>query len=243
MSDHKTFDEAYLAAQMEMQNPAKSHTAKVPTRNGGEFSYNYASLEDTLAEVKPVLNKHGIALVMPCVSDESVVGTGLQLRGYGTVVDLGTLVLPTNPDPQKVGATETYLRRYILGALGIVAEEDTDANTVTHATPSRVESEAAGRQEVKKAVAAAAPIQADASAGSYKVAFGKHKGLSIAEIAAEDIGWLKWLTTKAELKDYNKTAIAKATAYLASLEVPAPTEGPLAEAFPTPGDGDEEIPF
>lgn len=170
MSDHKTFDEAYLAAQMEMQNPAKSHTAKVPTRNGGEFSYNYASLEDTLAEVKPVLNKHGIALVMPCVSDESVVGTGLQLRGYGTVVDLGTLVLPTNPDPQKVGAIITYMRRYALGSLGLVAEDDTDGAGIGNDSAPSGTTHGTGNPAI-------------ASEAQIKAVWGKSKALGMSEAA------------------------------------------------------------
>ena len=54
---------ALAAAQAEITNPSKDKIAKVPTKTGGSYSYSYADIADVLNTVRPVLARHGLAVM------------------------------------------------------------------------------------------------------------------------------------------------------------------------------------
>ena len=123
----KEFSEAFLAAQRDMKNPAKNHTAIVKMKSGGQFSYKYASLDETMECVKEALHAQGIAIAQPPVSEAGCIGIRTELIYGEEIWDRGTLLMPASDDPQKVGSALTYLRRYGLSsAVGMVAEDDDD---------------------------------------------------------------------------------------------------------------------
>lgn len=129
---HPGIEAAFLAAQRVMENPKKSHEATVPIKAGGSYKYKYASLDDTMLAAKTALNGQGISLRQPMICGDGVVGikTLLTHPDSGEQMDLGELFMADPGDPQKLGGILTYLRRYALGACGLVAEEDTDAGGV-----------------------------------------------------------------------------------------------------------------
>lgn len=114
--------------QAEMPTVTKSHTANVRMKDGGTYSYAYASLADVTEAAAPVLSSHGLAFT--CAS---------QPAGDGTFVLVGRLmhtsgqfvegVLPLyGRTPQEIGGSITYMRRYLLGSLsGLVTDDDPDA--------------------------------------------------------------------------------------------------------------------
>jgi hypothetical protein len=97
------------------------------------FNSRYATLASHVAVAREAMKRHGIAVMQPITDGE---GGKLTIR---TILldesgDRMEFPLSFNPpgDPQKVGSAITYFRRYSLAsALGIVGEEDDDANAAT----------------------------------------------------------------------------------------------------------------
>lgn len=93
--------------------------------------YRYASLSAIWNTVRPVLSRHGIAVVqLPIVAGSGRVGlrTIITHESGESIESLADM--PAGDTPQACGSAYTYLRRYsIAAALGIVAEEDDDAQT------------------------------------------------------------------------------------------------------------------
>lgn len=89
------------------------------------FKSKYASLDSVLAAVEPGLLAHELILT-------SLVAEGnLTTRLYHSSGECleSTFALPNLSDPQKLGSTISYYRRYaISGLLGVTADEDDDAN-------------------------------------------------------------------------------------------------------------------
>jgi hypothetical protein len=121
---------ALAAFQGEATNPPKTRTAKVPTKSGGEYKYNYADLSDIITAVKAGMKKHGLSVVQSAVSDGQGIGvTTLLTHDSGEWIKSDPLILPLQAaTPQAAGSAVTYARRYALSAiLGISTEEDDDA--------------------------------------------------------------------------------------------------------------------
>lgn len=97
---------------------------------GGGRVYEYASLDDVLAEAIPALNEAGLALVQSVV----LVGESHVVRTEVIDVDSGEKVtsdiaMPVVAKWHDFGSGMTYARRYALSAmLGIACDADDDAN-------------------------------------------------------------------------------------------------------------------
>lgn len=121
--------EALAKAQGELKNPEKNQTAKIPTKTGGSYSYNYADLPHTLDTIRGPLAKHGLSHT----AGIDFAGTGgnlltvrlLHVSGQWIESEVG---LPASNDPKSLAANLTYFRRYLLTALvGIAADDDLDS--------------------------------------------------------------------------------------------------------------------
>lgn len=114
-----------VAALAELQNPATDSRADVRTEKGS-FSYTYASLPAILNLVRPILAKHGFAIVQSVGAKDGKVGVQTRIIPAGVTSEW--LWLPAGNTPQMAGSAITYARRYSLCALlGIAADEDDDA--------------------------------------------------------------------------------------------------------------------
>ena len=113
---------ALAAAQSELTDPKKTKTAKA-----GQYSYDYTDIAGVLAAVRPVLSKHGIAVVQAVESDDAgnlVVRTTL-LCGPESMASAIRWRMPGKI--QELGSAVTYLRRYTLCAMvGVAADADDD---------------------------------------------------------------------------------------------------------------------
>lgn len=96
------------------------------------FRSRYADLEAVLSAVEPALRKYDLGIQQ--TTEPGILTTA--------VVDLlddaqrleSSMELPTGVDPQKIGSAITYARRYTLVTLlGLVTEDDDDANGATEA--------------------------------------------------------------------------------------------------------------
>ena len=117
---------ALVAAQAEM--PAVEPDAVNP-----HFKTRFVSLDHLIAKTRPVLNRHGLALVqLPATSDLGlpVLRTTLIHGPTGEQVSADTPLILQKQDMQAFGAAITYARRYAwAAALGIASDEDSDGST------------------------------------------------------------------------------------------------------------------
>jgi len=124
--------ELISAAMVAMQ--AESEHANFDSKNP-HFKSKYASLAEVIDTVKPVLAKHGLAIVqMPAFREN--VGHVLCTRiihKSGQWIEDEMRLNPIKDDPQGLGSSLTYARRYSIPAICMVAsEDDDDGNKASH---------------------------------------------------------------------------------------------------------------
>ena len=116
-----TLAEALVAAQAEMP-------AVEPDGVNPHFKSKFVTLGHLIAKVRPVLNKHGVAVAQfPSANPEGPTLVTILMHTSGEQIRFDApLLLPKN-DPQGQGSAITYMRRYALAsALGISDQEDDD---------------------------------------------------------------------------------------------------------------------
>ncbi len=116
-------------AQGELENASKN-------ANNPHFKSRYADLAELLNTVRPVLSKHGLAVIQMPSFDSGVASVETLLtHSSGEYVSSTCSAPVTKQDAQGVGSAITYLRRYSLAAFCGIAQEDDDANSsVGHKT-------------------------------------------------------------------------------------------------------------
>jgi hypothetical protein len=120
----------------------------VKNRTNPHFKSKYADLQAILEAVEPKLREHGLGLFQHTRTGDletELVLLSDPTQRLGCWTEVGTGL-----DPQKMGSAITYARRYgIVTLLGLVTEDDDDANATTpepapRQKPRRGPSEAAG---------------------------------------------------------------------------------------------------
>lgn len=140
----KTIGKKLLAFQKEL--PAISKDGENPFFKKDGKGIAYATIDNILSIVKPILNKIELVLTQPIENGE--------LSTIITDVDSGesvksTIKLPEGLSPQQLGSAITYFRRYTLGSLlSLQLADDDDANSTT---PTKTEKKPdAGSENQKK---------------------------------------------------------------------------------------------
>jgi ERF superfamily len=122
---------AFVEALWEMED--------IPKRNrveAGPMRYSYADLADVLAEVRPKLKLHGLALAQHPTTEYGV-GTTLFHKSGQWISFSPLLISPAGSTPQNVGSAITYSRRYsILANLGLATEDDDGRAATVSAVPA-----------------------------------------------------------------------------------------------------------
>lgn len=131
---------AVVAACAELSNLKRDQTATVETRSGGTYSYAYNDLADVVELTRPILARHGLAMIQPVTRQ---LGAPLVIETW-LLHESGHMLrwsFEVNGDggPQAMGSAITYARRYCGQAvLGIASEGvDDDGQTVERARPPR----------------------------------------------------------------------------------------------------------
>ena len=90
------------------------------------FRSEFASLASVLDAVRPHLSAHGIALVqLPRLGEGGVVEVETRLMWRDQHVSATVAARPVKSDPQGIGSTITYLRRYgAMAVCGIAPVDD-----------------------------------------------------------------------------------------------------------------------
>lgn len=126
---------ALVAFQTELPRVIKGRTADT-----GSFSYTYADLASVTDAVIPLLTKNGIAFsVTPRHTPNGYEAVGVLLHTSGETLE-GSLPLHGN-NPQQIGSSLTYARRYLLGVMtGVVTDDDDDGRRASGSDTSRTRS-------------------------------------------------------------------------------------------------------
>lgn len=139
------FDVALAKAQVELENPAKTKTAKVKgvskkTGKDFEMSYTYADIGDVLASARPILAKHGISITQVPMPRGNMMMLVTRLSHAGQWIEGDYPVCQIASDHQQMGSALTYSRRYALTAMiGVAAEDDDDGANAASPRPDRVQ--------------------------------------------------------------------------------------------------------
>jgi hypothetical protein len=98
------------------------------------FKNKYASLDNIIDEIRPILTKHGLSIIqMPGGDGENFKMSTLLIHESGEWIESDPIVMkPVKNDPQGIGSCATYARRYSLSAfLSLNTGEDDDGNDAT----------------------------------------------------------------------------------------------------------------
>lgn len=101
------------------------------------FKSKYVPLENVVEAVTETASKHGLSFIQYPLNDGERVGvTTLLMHESGEWIESEPIFAkPQKNDPQGVGSTITYLKRYSLSAIfGITSDEDDDANSASAPT-------------------------------------------------------------------------------------------------------------
>ena len=124
---------ALANAQGEFENPERNRTVRVATKPkdgkpAGSYTFDYATFDAILAQTRPILAKHGLAVVQAVsTSGRTVTVTTRLLHSSGEWLEESMSGEADSADLQAIGSATTYLKRYsYTGLLSIAAEEDDD---------------------------------------------------------------------------------------------------------------------
>jgi hypothetical protein len=112
-----------------------------------------------MEQILPVLNSNGLLLLQlpTTVGGEPALRTSIVHEETGESIEDTMLLVLAKDDPQGQGSAITYARRYaLMAALGLVADEDDDAEAATKKSRGVPKSKAA-----RAASAAIYPIADD----------------------------------------------------------------------------------
>lgn len=153
---------AFVKAQSAFPTVTKDRTAKIEGAKGS-YSYSYADLASIMEQIRKPLADNGLAILQP-------------VAWYGETPYVVTRLLHTSGQyfeahykldeyarPQEFGSAVSYSRRYSLAMVGVVTEEDDDAQTAQKATPKAKGSAAAAslRTQIQEAAAELQTITAE----------------------------------------------------------------------------------
>lgn len=95
------------------------------------FSSKYAELNTYLDEVEPRLHKEGLMLLQPCEvrqDGKQVLKTIIIDTESGEQIESVMEIVSEKKDPQKIGSSTSYFRRYSLASLLAMRAEDDDGS-------------------------------------------------------------------------------------------------------------------
>lgn len=127
----ENISKSIIALNAELSNP--KNTADNPF-----FKSKYAPLNEILNEVRPLLSRHGLAVIQNTMSIDDRIGIQtVIIHTSGEQIASDILLLKGDKDTaQGQGSAITYGRRYQLSAmLSIASEDDDDGNTASGEKP------------------------------------------------------------------------------------------------------------
>lgn len=124
---------ALATAQEGMTGVKKNRTVSVKLESGGSYTFDYATLDAIIEQVRAPLTLNGLWFTQTLESGEEgryrLVTTLLHKSGQWLSSETPIVVGEGKNKNQAFGSGLTYMRRYALAAmLGVASEDDDDAN-------------------------------------------------------------------------------------------------------------------
>ena len=96
------------------------------------FKSSYADLSSVFDAIRRPFFDNGLSITQPMdiLDGKQVLHTRLMHTSGGFINS--TMILPNEPNPQKLGSLITYYRRYALMAIAGIAAEDDDGNSASY---------------------------------------------------------------------------------------------------------------
>jgi hypothetical protein len=164
---------------------AVEDVAKTQTADTGKYSYRYADLGDVLDEVKRAARlfklevSQGVSTHAGAFGDYMSVQTTL-FHESGQWVAFNPLVMPLGKDPQAIGSSMTYARRYALLSIFGIAPEDDDGRAATVAAQTQPGRRTEAERIMREAIGAMDPKQKM----DYMDDFRREFGMSLTDLPA-----------------------------------------------------------
>lgn len=128
---------ALVQFQNELDTLPLDREVKVKTKNNGEYKFKYATYAAIVEYVRPILAKNKLCYSQLVEIDGSV--TTMLMHESGEYLS-STLHIKGEETPQGIGSAITYAKRYALASiLGVVADDDDDANIASGNTYATAE--------------------------------------------------------------------------------------------------------
>ena len=132
MKEETTFFKDY-------QNLINSFEALKKSADNPFFKSKYVPLKEILPIVKENCHKNNFILIQVPLMIDGISCLGMTIRHSSGEEITGDVELVHKPeDPQKMGASITYMRRYMLTCMFGLEEEDDDGNTASEKKVSPV---------------------------------------------------------------------------------------------------------
>lgn len=114
---------ALAKAQGQFKTVAASRHVNIKMKDGGSYSYNYATLAAIMDMLRGPLTSNGLSIAQLIVGDELI-----TILGHSSGQSItSTVALPKSGDIKGMGANLTYLRRYSITAItGVAIDEEDD---------------------------------------------------------------------------------------------------------------------
>jgi len=127
MTETATLAAALAELQTKLPRIGKDKKAKVRTKTGADYTYDYANLATVSREILPLLGEFGLSFTArPTLRDDGKFVLAYSLLHVSGEREDGVYPLPSGGTPQEIGSAITYARRYCLCAVTGAAPDDDD---------------------------------------------------------------------------------------------------------------------
>lgn len=203
------------------------------------FHSKFASLGAVIASVRPILNKHGLVYAQfpTNIDGAPALETMLIHAESGEDIAAVTPLILAKNDPQGHGSALTYTRRYaLLSILGLVGDEDDDANAATPRNNGAAADPHGLQASRSDAVPSVSLESALADPAAVVVHWSRNKGKKLGELTKRQIGWYanEWQPNPEHATDQDWTLKAAAQQL---------SNGEIVAAPGAPSDDYADIPF
>lgn len=180
------------AAQMEMNGAYKD--SKNPF-----FKSNYADLKQVMQVFQTYYAPKGLAVSQ--LVGQDCIETILMHESGQWVSSSCALPVAKQNDPQAMGSSISYMRRYSLSSILGVYQTDDDGESAMD-RPQPTQSAIAPKIENKPVQQAVAPLPLTGDPGALKIGFGKYKGKSVGEVSKQELkDYVLYLEDQSKLKE------------------------------------------
>lgn len=178
---------ALVAFQGEVPAIPKNRTAKITTKTGGSYSYQYADLSDMLAAIREPLRRNGLAVTQMLTTGVTAANMAIHTKIWHESGQSESEMFEfpvAGRSPQEIGSLITYMKRYALSAaLGVSTDDDDDGNAATNTIKPKQQSPA--EEALTELGAVVARHQLDKAAVAKR--FSDDYGTDIRKAGAETI--------------------------------------------------------